>query len=668
MTSKKKLAALLGRIKKHDLLLVLLAAFLTLAALMKLVRLPLMHGEDLQDMVVAEQEGSYDLTGIENLKDQKVLLLPGSNYYPGSYVTPDNVDTAVPETTERYNETRCDYLSQRFLLRLPDNNDIYTLTFKLSGRHAMRVYVNGTQVGQTGTLGTVKEETEVWENNITCSAAAVDGTMEILLNSAQFYHAKKGATLAELSIKAAGTGKAEVLSERIVGLLIAGAFLCAAAVLLSVYLLLSHTKATLYFALACLAMALREVLQSQAWTYFPISGSRSFQLEYLTVVLLTVFLSLYLGQYARGRFLRGVQAAALAGSGIYGIIVLFCDSLFYTSVLTYYEILLVACIAVGITGLFFDMRRPSTEQKAVLYGIGVFYLAVVSDIIMYSDVLGDRVNAPVTEVAMLVFVLAQTVSLLLMNNRVLAETREAEQKLEAEKAALEKLNQMKTEFLGNVSHELKTPLTVMSGYAQTTRQMAEHNALKDGGEVVRRMKIISSEAERLALMVGQILDVTRMEEGHMSVNREACWIEEIICSAIDTHYPVLNENGNRLEINLQQSLPQVLADPVRISQVIVNLVANASRFTVGGVIMVSVGEKDNYIVVSVSDNGEGIDAEQLPHVFERYNNREKSGGKNTGTGLGLYICRHIVEQHGGRIWAESERGAGTRISFTLPVL
>lgn len=668
MADRNKFLQFFDMIQKHRLPAILLAAFLTLAVLMELVRLPAMTGGESQSIVLTEEKGSYDLTGIADLEDAKVRLIPGSNYYPNFYLTPDNVASAVPEPVENYDGIHALYLSQRFLLKLPDSSDIYTLTFTLSGRHAIRVYINGRLAGQTGKLGTTKKETAVWENNITCNAAAADGRMEILLNSAQFYHIKRGASLAELIVEVSRPGGNGVFSGQIMGLLIMGALLCATAVLLGIYLLLSHTKATLYFALACIAMALRECLQSQAWTYFPISGNLSFQLEYLTMVLLTVFLSLYLGQYVTGRFLRMIQITVLAGSGIYSVCVLFCDSLFYTSVLVYYEILLVVFIIIGITGLFFSMRRPNTEQTAALYGIAVFYLAAVSDIIMYSDIFGDSVNAPVSEAAMLVFALAQTVSLLLMNSRVLAETKEAEQKLEAEKSALENLNRMKSEFLGNVSHELKTPLTVMSGYAQTTRQMVENDALPDGGEVIRRMKIISSEAERLALMVGQILDVTRMEENRMPVNKESCWIEEIICSSIDTHYPILNENGNRLEIRLQKPLPRVHADPMRISQVIVNLIANASRFTVDGLIVVSAEGQENNVVVRVSDNGEGISAEQLPHIFERYNNKEKSGGRNTGTGLGLYICKYIVEQHGGRIWAESKSGKGTRVSFTLPAL
>lgn len=652
---------------EYRLPMLLIAAAFTLIALMVLVRIPGLAGESPSRVTVTEQNGVYDLSGIPDLEKTVVSLAPDSLYYPNVFLTPENEQSAVPQRLENQN-ARVDYLTQRFVLRLPDNSDVYDLNFTLSGRHALRVYVNGRLTGQAGVPGTTKQSTELWENNIVCTAAAQAGKMDIVLHVAQFYHARKGASLAALTLSKSGVQTDPALMGRSKGLMMMGALLSAPALLLVIYLLLSQTRVTLYFALACLAMALREFLQSQAWVYFPVNGNLSFELEYFSVVLLTIFLSLYLGQYASGRFLRGMQRTAILGSCVYGALVLFGDSILYTSLLKYYQILLVACIVPSVAVLFWKMRRPTKEQAAAMYGIAVFYLAAVSDILMYSDIFGNGPNVPVAEVAMLVFVLAQTVSLFLMNNRVLAESRAAEQRLAAEKSALESLNRMKTEFLGNVSHELKTPLTVMSGYAQTTRQLVQRPGGADGEEITRRMKLISSEAERLSLMVGQILDVTRMEEGRMAMEPVPCYVDEIIHAAIETHYPMLNKNANRLEIKISPSLPAVMADPARISQVIVNLISNAVRFTANGLITVSAKQEEQRIIVCVADTGCGISPERLPFLFERYHQKQKSGGgQDTGTGLGLYICKHIVEQHGGEIWLESVEGRGTAVFFSLPV-
>jgi signal transduction histidine kinase len=645
---------------------IVLASALTLIALTALVRLPDILSEEPKTITVTEQNGVYDLTGIANLDEITVILSPGPIYYPNVLLTPETADSAVSAGIGQYDALRAEYLSQRFVLLLPDHGEVYNLSFKLSGRHAMRVYANGRLAGQTGTPGTTKLDTEVWENNIDCNAAAVNGKLDIILNSSHFYHAKRGASLAELTLTAAGTVEKPELSSPEKGLLTTGALLCAAVLLLFGYLL-SHTKATLFFTLACFDMALRESLYSQAWTYFPISGNISFMLEYLSMVLLTIFLSLYLGQYIVGRFLRVIQYTAIIGSILYGICVLFGDSVFYTSMLGHYQTLLVLTIVPGISVLFWKMRHPTKEQAAAMYGIGVFFLAAVDEIIMYSDIFGDSgVNAPVSGMAMLVFVLAQTVSLVIMNNRVMSEIRQAEQKLEAEKTALESLNRMKTEFLGNVSHELKTPLTVISGYAQTTKQLVQISDSTEACEVSRRMTLISSEAERLSLMVGQMLDVTGIEEGRMVMEPLRCYIDEIIHTAVETHYPILNKNRNRLDIRIESHLPAIYADPARISQVIVNLISNAVRFTVDGVITISAKKENGKILACVSDTGIGMTPEELRNVFERYGKTNKLRvGQDTGTGLGLYICKHIVEQHGGEIWIESKSGSGTRVFFTL---
>ena len=189
-------------IQKHKLPAILLAALLTLAALTVLVRLAWawFAGAEYPSVTVTEQNGVYDLTGITDLDKTVIRLFPGKSYYPGVYLTPENVDTAVPESIDRYAELRTDCLSQSFVLRLPDNSTVYNLTFTLSGRHAMCVYVNGSLTAKTGEPGTTKQTTEVWENNISFNTSAVNGKMEIILHSAQFYHAKRGASLAGLSL------------------------------------------------------------------------------------------------------------------------------------------------------------------------------------------------------------------------------------------------------------------------------------------------------------------------------------------------------------------------------------------------------------------------------------------------------------------------------------
>ncbi|MEA5040331.1 MAG: HAMP domain-containing sensor histidine kinase [Clostridiaceae bacterium] len=247
------------------------------------------------------------------------------------------------------------------------------------------------------------------------------------------------------------------------------------------------------------------------------------------------------------------------------------------------------------------------------------------------------------------------------------ELEAARQKLSDENAALERVNQLKTEFLANISHELRTPLTVVSGYAQTAR--TELSELPEVKSIADIMTLIASESERMSLMVGQILDVTRIDENRMVFVPAPCSLAEVIQKTLSTYYPILNKNNNKLSLKLPEDLPEASADTVRVSQVLVNLIANAIRHTNKGQIIVSAAAQGDFIEISVADNGEGIAPERIPLLFERYKSRDSAkaqAGRSTGTGLGLFICKHIVEAHGGRIWIESVMGAGTTVRFTLP--
>jgi signal transduction histidine kinase len=242
--------------------------------------------------------------------------------------------------------------------------------------------------------------------------------------------------------------------------------------------------------------------------------------------------------------------------------------------------------------------------------------------------------------------------------------------MEEENAMLERLDRLKTEFLGNVSHELKTPLTVMSGYAQYSGKTLAKSP--EMAEVEGYMKLIAAEADRLGLMVTQILDLTRIEEGRMTVDPRPASIAVTIQQTVNTYYPLFAKNNNTLIIEASEGLANALCDEARIAQVLVNLISNAAKHTRDGTITIAARAAGGFIAVSVEDTGSGIEASLLPQLFERYktyavNDEKARDGKQGGTGLGLYICKHIVEAHGGTIAVQSQAGVGTTVTFTLAV-
>ena len=228
---------------------------------------------------------------------------------------------------------------------------------------------------------------------------------------------------------------------------------------------------------------------------------------------------------------------------------------------------------------------------------------------------------------------------------------------------IEEQERLRAEFLAAVSHELLAPLTSIKGSAGTLLGSATD---MDPSLAHQFYRIIEDQADHMKELVADLLDVARIETGALPVSPEPAQLTLLVERARSAFGSAWG--GNRLEIDVGPDLPLVLADRRRIVQVLVNLMTNAARHSPpGSAVRVAAAREDVHIAVSVSDEGRGIPEEQLPRLFRRFSGgeSEEPGGD---TGLGLVICKGIVEAHGGRIRAESDGvGLGARFTFTLPV-
>jgi DNA-binding response OmpR family regulator/signal transduction histidine kinase len=232
---------------------------------------------------------------------------------------------------------------------------------------------------------------------------------------------------------------------------------------------------------------------------------------------------------------------------------------------------------------------------------------------------------------------------------------------------LEEQERLRAEFMGMVSHELQTPLTSIRGAAYT---LLDEASSLDPAEMRQFHRIISDQADQMRSLIRNLLDVTRIETGTLSVAPEpsdtATLVEEARIMFMSSG------RMNRIHIDVAPDLPQVMTDRRRIVQVLSNLLSNAVRYSNElSTITVGAALKQFQIVVSVADEGRGIPAERLPLLFRKFSRVDGADrqGDSTGSGLGLAICKGIVEAHGGRIWAESDGpGQGARFIFTLPIV
>jgi signal transduction histidine kinase len=227
-------------------------------------------------------------------------------------------------------------------------------------------------------------------------------------------------------------------------------------------------------------------------------------------------------------------------------------------------------------------------------------------------------------------------------------------KLDAQNAVLAEANRSKTEFLANTSHEMRTPLTVISVSVQTVMDILEDIEVEDK-EVSELLGNAQSEIMRLARMVGGMLTLTSMSEG---ADRGVVDLSSLLQSGAEMLRLNLGAGGNLLETEIVTGL-RVHGNADLLAQVESNLLTNAGAHTRNGVFKLSASSQGLEIAVSVRDDGLGVAPDLLPRVFER-------GVSDGGTGFGLYLCKSVIESHGGRIWIESESGLGTTVHFILP--
>jgi two-component system sensor histidine kinase KdpD len=250
----------------------------------------------------------------------------------------------------------------------------------------------------------------------------------------------------------------------------------------------------------------------------------------------------------------------------------------------------------------------------------------------------------------------------------ITERREIEQRrmelLEREQEARrlsEEANTMKLHFLAMVSHELRTPLTSIKGFIST---LLEHDVEWTLPQYQEFLGIVDLEADKLIDLVAQLMDISRLQAGALQIQSDQHPVSDIINGAI----PQLEAatGSHELILHLPPDLPVVIADRRRIEQVIVNLVENAAKYSPGGTtITVSAAQVGDHVQIDIDDQGEGIPPDQREQVFEAFHQIGGSANSLKGAGLGLAICKGLVEAHGGSIWVQDKDTPGARVSFTL---
>jgi two-component system, OmpR family, phosphate regulon sensor histidine kinase PhoR len=226
---------------------------------------------------------------------------------------------------------------------------------------------------------------------------------------------------------------------------------------------------------------------------------------------------------------------------------------------------------------------------------------------------------------------------------------------------LRKLETVRKDFVSNISHELRTPLASLKALSETL----QNGALQDPAVSNRFLRQMDNEIDNLTQIVQELLELAKIESGRVPLEKKKTPVEEIVSRPVERMRLQAERSGIKIETHLESKIPSIKVDPMRVQQVFINLIHNAIKFTPpGGKISISAIHEDDQIIFSIADTGIGIPPDDLDRIFERFykSDRSRSSG---GTGLGLSISKHIIELHGGKIWAESIQGEGSTFYFSL---
>jgi signal transduction histidine kinase len=239
--------------------------------------------------------------------------------------------------------------------------------------------------------------------------------------------------------------------------------------------------------------------------------------------------------------------------------------------------------------------------------------------------------------------------------------REIEQK----SRELELASQHKSQFLANMSHELRTPLNAILGYTELIVDQIYGEVPDKIGEVLDR---VQKSGRHLLGLINDVLDLSKIEAGQLTLSLTDFTFHDVVQSVVSSVGSLAAEKGLKLSADVDPDLPLGRADDRRVTQVLMNLVGNAIKFTDTGEVAVHVSAEDGQFRVLVSDTGPGIPEDQRERIFEEFQQVDSSPTRTKGgTGLGLAIAKRIVEMHGGRIWVESTVGKGSTFFVTLPI-
>ncbi|MCL2221751.1 MAG: sensor histidine kinase [Oscillospiraceae bacterium] len=616
------------------------------------------------------ENGVWDLRDFD-FENYNALLVGDVAFIPYALLAPDEFSALSDSIVlgSIGNVVDVNFLTSRDIILLPDDG-WFTFT-RNSITYAQRQYVNGVWLSNTGRSipGDNRRNETPDTGRIIFTARPVEGVIELVQQSSNFVHRQGNRHWAWQVSQSTGLIYESRAADFRQGMVM-GSYFLLSLIFLVLFFMLQKNRGTLYFSLFCFIWFLRvSVMEMRPVTVLApwLDWTVKFRIEYisspaaaiLTLAIINILFPNVLNKTVV-RIFYIISAALIALN-------MFADTVFMSQVGLVSYVIYITGIVYLLGCIAFKVRNTTAEQKILISGIGLYIFATVSDIVLFVFYNYGFTLMPfqLTGMAMMVFALCQAVAIFIATMKEVEAAKrreraakEAERFAVAESAALDSLNRMKTVYLTDLTHETKTPLTIVSVHVQK----ALHRYEKNGGadeQIADSLKRAQEVIMRMSRMVENALKMSSLQEtdGYAKILDVA----EIIGISAEANRSFIEKRGNAFIVSIEKNLPSIMGKADEIVQVVLNVLTNANNHTQNGEISLNARSFEAGVMVTIADNGTGIPAELLPFVFER----GVSGG--SGTGFGLAICKNTIETHGGTIEIKSEAGKGTAVTFTLPV-
>ncbi|MDR1131924.1 MAG: sensor histidine kinase [Oscillospiraceae bacterium] len=614
---------------------------------------------------IAAADGTADLQAAVS-GGQIVAVTSGWRSYPGKLYAPEDFAagtvSAPVQWENKYGEGES-VGSHRMILLLPAG-ETTAIRFR-SVDYATKVYINGAFAGEVGTVGATKEETTPRVSDCYFVVTPETAETEIIIQYANFHH-RRGGYPPELTVGAPAA--LTRLSQKDTGaqVMVAGLLFTAFLYHLAMFLLYGERRTFLYFAMCCLTFAIRAMLPLFIVFIPDYNWPLMIRIEYIDMFSGAALFILFSRNMFPELFSKRILWTGAAVLAAYNIIVIFTAPALFSRLLVIIQPLCLIIVGYITVRLGLALRKGGLTVFLAFAGIALFLVAAVNDVLYLNKLpnVGENLMPVSISVMTLAYMMILSIEFAENERRLEAEAGRLsmemamkEQALAADNAALDRLSRMKTELITTVSHETKTPLAVLSVYAELIAKELRRKGVDE--QAAKDLDTIMEETQRISRLMDELQDHIRKQDGRLLKTRLD--LNELINGVVRLYTPIMARKNNKLTIHIFGDLPDSYACSGEITQVLFNLLQNAHNHSESGKIDIAAAPEKDGIVVTVSDTGGGIPPELLPHLFER----GESGDEN-GTGLGLYICKEIIDRHGGVIDIESEPGRGTAVRFTLP--